>query len=159
MLSKDEERNLLRQIKKRIEAAGEGSYIAIAFEGCVKDAEDNIENDFGNSWYIRAQNAEKKAEQAEAKAAKAEADAAFEKERADAAEETLVETQKECHASLAKIEKLENEKKLLNLHVEYWYGETMQADKEAAEARKEAEALRQQVAELKARLYDLMTKG
>lgn len=46
---KDTERAFLNEIKEILEGLGENSYCAMAFEGCVEDAEDNIENDFGNS--------------------------------------------------------------------------------------------------------------
>lgn len=45
MTSKEQERKALAQIKKIVESLGEDSYIATAFEGCFKDAEDNIEHD------------------------------------------------------------------------------------------------------------------
>ena len=50
MASKEQERKALEQIKAIIESVGgEDSYIGMAFRGCFKIAETNIENDFGNS--------------------------------------------------------------------------------------------------------------
>ena len=46
MTTKAEERAILRKIEKLIEQAGQDSYIAAAFEGCVSLAAENIENDF-----------------------------------------------------------------------------------------------------------------
>ena len=41
------------------------SYLATAFQGCFEDAEQNIENDFGDSMKGRAESAERKAESLE----------------------------------------------------------------------------------------------
>lgn len=59
-MTKAEERKVLAQIRKLVESTGENSYIAMAFEGVLEDAEENIENDFGCSWKQRAEAAEKK---------------------------------------------------------------------------------------------------
>ena len=42
--TKQQERDTLATIKKLIEELGPGSYVGTAFEGCFRDAEDNIEN-------------------------------------------------------------------------------------------------------------------
>ena len=44
-VSKDTEREYLGRIKNILDALGEDSYCAWAFEGCVEDAEENIDND------------------------------------------------------------------------------------------------------------------
>lgn len=49
MMTKQEERAALAEIKKILDAAGPDSYIGMAFAGCCQIAADNIENDFGNS--------------------------------------------------------------------------------------------------------------
>lgn len=49
MVTKNDERKALEQIKKIIEKLGEDSYIAVAFEGCFEIAEENINNDFACS--------------------------------------------------------------------------------------------------------------
>lgn len=49
MVTKNEERKALEQIKKIIEKLGDDSYIAVAFEGCFEIAEENIDNDFACS--------------------------------------------------------------------------------------------------------------
>lgn len=50
---KGRERDALDQIKKILEELGNDSYVAKAFEGCVEDAERNIENDFACSMKSR----------------------------------------------------------------------------------------------------------
>lgn len=63
MMTKAEEMKVLEKIGKLVESTGEGSYISMAFEGVLEDAEDNINNDFGNSWKQRAEAAEKMVKQ------------------------------------------------------------------------------------------------
>lgn len=46
---KETERAFLNEIKEILEGLGENSYCAMAFEGCVEDAEENINNDFAVS--------------------------------------------------------------------------------------------------------------
>jgi len=81
-VSKDTERAFLNEIKEILEGLGENSYCAMAFEGCVEDAEENIDNDFAVSMKGRWES-EKKAHQMEAQARKeaAEDKIALEKAR------------------------------------------------------------------------------
>ena len=46
---KETERAFLNEIKEILEGLGKNSYCAMAFEGCVGDAEENIDNDFAVS--------------------------------------------------------------------------------------------------------------
>lgn len=46
---KETERAFLNEIKEILEGLGPNSYCAMAFEGCVGDAEENIDNDFAVS--------------------------------------------------------------------------------------------------------------
>lgn len=48
-VSKDTEREYLGRIKNILDALGPNSYCAMAFEGCVGDAEENIDSDFAVS--------------------------------------------------------------------------------------------------------------
>lgn len=48
-VSKDTEREYLGRIKNILDALGPNSYCAMTFEGCVEDAEENIDNDFAVS--------------------------------------------------------------------------------------------------------------
>ena len=63
--TKEQEREALAKIVKIIEGLGPGSYVGIAFEGCFKDAEDNIENDFGCSMKQKLESAEARLADAE----------------------------------------------------------------------------------------------
>lgn len=54
MTSKDQERKALEEIKAIVERiGGDQSYIGMAFKGCFDIAEQNIINDFGDSWMDR----------------------------------------------------------------------------------------------------------
>ena len=48
-VSKDTEREYLGRIKNILDALGPDSYCATAFDGCIADAEENIDNDFAVS--------------------------------------------------------------------------------------------------------------
>lgn len=48
-VSKDTEREYLGRIKNILDALGPNSYCAMAFDGCIADAEENIDNDFAFS--------------------------------------------------------------------------------------------------------------
>ena len=62
MTTKEQERKALTQIKKIVESLGEMSYIGTALEGCLQDAEENIENDFACSMKSRFDEANAKVE-------------------------------------------------------------------------------------------------
>lgn len=56
--TKEQERKAVEKIRKIIAELGEGSYVGTALEGCLEDAESNIENDFGDSMKRRWEHAE-----------------------------------------------------------------------------------------------------
>lgn len=58
--TKQQEREALEKIKAMVAELGPQSYLATAFEGCFTDAENNIENDFGDSMQRRWESAEEK---------------------------------------------------------------------------------------------------
>ena len=70
MATKDQERAALEQIKKIIAELGNNSYIAMAMDGMIADAEENIENDFALSWKDRAETAAKRLEKAQEETAR-----------------------------------------------------------------------------------------
>ena len=57
MMTKEQEREVLKKIKELIDSTGADSYIEAAFDGCVELAEENITNDFLNSLKERADKA------------------------------------------------------------------------------------------------------
>lgn len=68
-VSKDTEREYLGRIKNILDALGQNSYCAMAFEGCVGDAEENIDNDFAVSMKARRMEGQARKEAAEFKIA------------------------------------------------------------------------------------------
>ena len=62
--TKEQERKAVEKIRKIVEELGEGSYVGTALEGCLQDAETNIENDFGDSMKRRWEYAEAQLEAA-----------------------------------------------------------------------------------------------
>ena len=75
--TKAQEREALEKIKAIVATLGPRSYIGTALDGCLEDAEVNIENDFGDSMRARWMEAENRVAQAarEAAAAKEELEA------------------------------------------------------------------------------------
>lgn len=53
MTTKEQELKALDQIRKIVDGLGADSYIAIAFDGCFQDAEENVKNDFALSMKSR----------------------------------------------------------------------------------------------------------
>lgn len=145
MMTKDEERAVLRKIEKLIKSTEEGSYIRAAFEGCIEDAEENITNDWACSWKDRAASAEHRAEDAEKRKSEAEKAARAAQAELEVAKATV---QQEARRADKYCELYTKSLEARN---------AMTDDTNAAKA--EAEALRQQIIELKARLYDFMTQG
>ena len=60
MKTKEQERKALEKIRKIVEELGENSYVGTAFEGCFRDAEDNIEDDAAYSMKSRFEYSEEK---------------------------------------------------------------------------------------------------
>lgn len=81
--TKEQERKALEKIRAIVESLGSGSYVGTALEGCLEDAESNIEYDFGDSWkhrceYSDSQLADAQKEKAAFKAELAEKEAQIE---------------------------------------------------------------------------------
>ena len=62
--TKQQEREALEKIKAIVATLGPRSYVGTALDGCLVDAEVNIENDFGDSMKARWEAAEKRVAQA-----------------------------------------------------------------------------------------------
>ena len=137
-MTKQEEKAVLQKIIKLIDSTGADSYITTAFEGCVEDAQQNIDFDFACSWKQRAESAELKLRQAQEEAKEARASAKSAQDAAGWAEHSRMEWTKAFNAQAE---------------------DTAKAERRAQAAEEEAKALRQQVIELKAQLYDYMIKG
>lgn len=63
--TKEQERKAVEKIRKIVNELGNGSYVGIALEGCLEDAESNIENDFADSIKSRFEHSEKRLREAQ----------------------------------------------------------------------------------------------
>lgn len=155
-MTKEQERAALKQIESIILSAGTDSYIAAAFDGCVQDAEENIDNDWCCSWKQRAETEAHIAEDADRAARAAVQKAANESLRADIAEEEAAKQKSRAEALQQKLDAEKEERQ--RAQSDY---RTVKADAGAAAmaAEETIKELRQQIIELKARLYDFMTQG
>lgn len=86
MTTKEQERKALAQISSIIEKLGPDSYIGVAFEGCIQDAVENIENDWACSWKQRAEAMDKELDTRAAGILNLKEELKKQRERADAAE-------------------------------------------------------------------------
>ena len=142
--TKEEERAALAKIKKIIEGLGEGSYIDWAFDGIIDLAERNIENDSAESMK-EALEAERHGHQAEI-------------ERSAELDKKIEELEK-------KVEYLDRQygikdRRVADLLAEQddWSDLVTQVNNEKAGLREELKATKQENLELKAKLYDMITK-
>lgn len=86
MTTKEQERKALAEISAILEKLGPDSYVGIAFEGCIQDAVDNIENDFACSWRQRAESLDAELDTKMAGIKNLQAELLKQRERAEAAE-------------------------------------------------------------------------
>lgn len=135
MVTKDQERKALEQIREIVEGLGEDSYIGMAMIGVLEDAKENIENDWACSNYDRWQTAEQKLEQT--------------KRGNIELQERLNEAKNENLDFKKRIEDLEN--RCSDYHknvIESWNKFRAEEDKRIA--------AEEQIIRLKAKLYDMM---
>lgn len=140
---------MLRQIAELIDSTEDGSYIKTAFYGCVRDAERNIDEDAAYSWYDRARSYERDADAA--KEGREQYRQLAEQYKEDA-EQTARRAEQEKAELQTIINNLQGALKTANEYgLENWNNYRQKED--------EADALRREVIELKAKLYDYMIKG
>lgn len=152
MLStKDQEREALKKIKEIVAGLGEGSYVAAAFEGCFEIAEDNIGNDFSRSMKQIADSAREDLEMVYKENRK------MERKVQDQAK-VLTEFNEE-RERLNKENKAANER--INDLIEkqnYILSESAENARKYNMAEKDNKALRAEIIQLKAKLYDYIIK-
>ena len=140
MTTKEQERKALARIRKIVAELGEDSYIATAFDGAWEIAEENIENDFGNStkFYVDKYNGtDSRAVAAENKIRELTAEAEYQRSEAEFAKNGLAERE-------ADIMKMSEKNDGLRI--------------ELLEEKQKNEAIELEIMKLKAKLYDLITK-
>lgn len=150
--TKDQERQALKKIKNIVEALGDDSYIAMAFDGAFELAEENIENDWGCScrWY--KENYEKVEKQNKGI-----------RDESDSKERHLVDCIKQMEDELTRKESIisEQEMKIEELEMALNQVGEEKFDK-SAEIRVLKEKLgfaQNEIVKLKAKLFDLMFSG
>lgn len=143
MMTKDQERKALEKIKAIVAETGEESYISFAFKGVFQIAEDNINNDFADSWMDRWSAAVKENEGTRNDLREAQAELKGTKEEL----ETMTASQEHW-------KKTANDwKESANTN----YSKFIEEKTKAEQAEEEAKALKEEIITLKAKLYDLMT--
>ena len=153
MVTKEQERKALEQIKKIVDSLGADSYIATAFDGCFEDARENIENDFALCMKDRYETERKRAKDLQEEVDRLKADLRKEKECDEELGKAIKKTQEQENAT---IQMIESERDALKCQV----ADLLDRESELVRLRDDAEC-RAEVAEaeiirLKAKLYDLI---
>lgn len=146
MATKAQERAALEKIRKIVEGLGEESYIGQAMDGVFEDAEQNIENDFWNSYRNRYEYMNVQYEKAEDDLVKAN-ERAKEAERRQKMAEGLVQT---------KTEEADKWFNLYNTVKTKADTDKLEAHNSAAELQRKVEEQELEIIKLKAKLYDMM---
>lgn len=143
-MTKEQEREILKKIVKLIESTEEGSYIRTAFDGCAKDAEDNINDDAAYSWKDRAQSARQECCRLRVDLEAAQHEAQEWKQAAEAWKDAAISANSRADEKEHARHKLEAE-----------YKDKLQ---KACEAQSALEKAQDEIVRLKARLFDLIDK-
>ncbi len=146
MATKAQERTALEKIRKIVEGLGEESYIGQAMDGVLEDAEQNIENDFWNSYRNRYEYVNASFERAEDEIA------------------TLKEQNKNLAAEMELAKRtMQDERKRANELASKYNSEKARADAAQLDTQDNAAALENiikaqelEIIKLKAKLYDMM---
>ena len=146
MATKAQERAALEKIRKIVDGLGEESYIGHAMDGVFEDAEQNIENDFWNSYRDRYEYMNVQFEKAEDDLVKAN-ERAKEAERRQKMAEGLVQT---------KTEEATHWFNLYNTVKTNADTAKLEAHNSAAELQRKVEEQELEIIKLKAKLYDMM---
>lgn len=153
--TKDQEREALKKIRQIVEALGADSYVAIAFEGCFEDAEENIENDFALSMKERFEEERKRSENLKLQVESARKELEKSKAERRQLEAAIQKTDEQKSVDIQRLEE-ELEKAQTDAKSEAAF-RALEASKNKKTAERVKE-LEQEVVCLKARLYDFMVE-
>ena len=149
MATKAQERAALEKIRKIVDGLGEESYIGQAMDGVLEDAEQNIENDFWNSYKSRYEYRDAECERYEKEVANLkiemkglEAEKKLNEESSDLAVRNLMSDRFKA------INELNEEK-----------SHRQEAENKAEELQRKVEEQELEIIKLKAKLYDIMVQG
>lgn len=142
--TKAEEREALAKIREILSGLGDDSYVGKAFECCVEQADENIRHEWMHSWKERY-------------------DITF--RNLNAREADLAELTRQLNQKDDAIARLTDAKNQLSEEIGRMDGVIAQRDSSRqellgrlADAKETADDLRQTIIELKAKLYDMMTR-
>ena len=148
MVTKDQERKALKKIRDIVDSLGDDSYIGATFEGIFEIAENNIDND----WSINPMDTIKHIEMDRDKVVEDYAE--YRRIAEESIEHKRQEVEKEVQRhndTLVKLSKMKDQRdEEARIRAEHEW--------EEANAKAELEKAKQEVMELKAKLYDLMVK-
>lgn len=154
--TKDQEREALEKIKAILDTLGPDSYVGTAFEGCIEDAEENIENDWACSMKGRVDDLDQENTKLRAKVKILEDKLAESEKDYEAAHEAahLVADEKDAEIQRLKTQVQELSEKLASAE------EALEdANEEAGSAEARSGEAQAEIVRLKAKLYDYMTAG
>lgn len=154
MATKDQERKAIAQIQK-ILAGLNDSYVCKALEGCLEIAEENIENDFWDSYKDRYEREKAKKEELVLKSEKMRQDGDYWKTMYNKLADKKAEMSAELNKNLNEIVYL---KATIDAMKQERMEEVNKKDTENLEAKIKVQELENEVIKLKARLFDLMDK-
>ena len=154
MTTKDQERKAIAQIQK-ILAGLNDSYVCKALEGCLEIAEENIENDFWDSYKDRYEREKAKKEDLVLKVEKMRQDSNYWKTMYNKLADKKAEMSAEINKNLNEIEYL---KATIKAMEQERMEEERKKDTENLEAKIKVQELENEVIKLKARLFDLLDK-
>lgn len=146
MATKAQDRKALEQIKKILAGLDGDSYVLQAMDGMVEDAEENIENDFWNSYRSRYEYKDAECDRYEKELEKAN-ERAKEAERKQQMAEGLLQT---------KTEEADKWFSKYNAEKSKYEAALQETQKGVAAAKTREQELELEVIELKAKLYDMM---
>ena len=149
--TKDQEREALKKIKEIVAGLGEGSYVAAAFEGCFEIAEDNIGNDFARSMKQIADSAREDLEMVYKENRKMERKVQDQAKVLTEFNEERERLNKENKAANERINDLIEEQN-------YILSESAENARKYNMAEEDNKALRAEIIQLKAKLYDYIIK-
>ena len=155
---KQREHEALESIRNIVESLGDDSYIAIALDGCLEDAERNIDDDAAYSMKSRLESAEDKIRQGEAERQLIRNSLEREHHMAEALRYELADAQDVCKRKDAEISKLKSRISELLEDSRLGSDYILDQSNRICELQSRAEYAEAEVIRLKAKLYDALIK-
>ena len=155
---KQREREALESIRNIVKSLGDDSYIAIALEGCLEDAERNIDDDAAYSMKSRLESAENKIRQGEEERQSIRKELEKEFRMTEDLSYELADAQDMCERKDAEISKLKSRIGELLEDSKRGSDFFFEQNNRISELQHRAENAEAEVIRLKAKLYDALIK-